>query len=137
MSRPMFAKRSCSCPDVAAVCFVAVLNNSCSSVIALLATPTYTCPLWLLLLLAGWRRLDVCASFVLCFRPAYRVRQTVVQEWSGIPFVTMYRGVTLGILGWCALCVYLSGCAFGYILCTYSNCGDTIHTHYIGKDERC
>ena len=69
-----------------------------------------------LVLLAGWRRLDVCAVVVVCFRPAYRARQIVVQEWGGIPSVPMYSGVLLGILGWYALCVYLSWCAFGYIL---------------------
>ena len=31
----------------------------------------------------------------------------------GLPTV---RGVLSGIVGWCALCVFLSWCAFGYIL---------------------
>ena len=88
-----------------------------------------------LVLLAGWRGLDVCASFVLCFRPAYRVRQTVVQEWGGIPFVPMYRGVLLGILGWYALCVYLLGCAFGYILCVHTLTAVIQYIHT--TDERC
>ena len=41
---------------------------------------------------------------VVCFR-----------YWGGMHFVSTYRGVLLGT----------------YILCTYSNCGDTILTHYI------
>ena len=83
-----------------------------------------------LVLLAGWRWLDVCAGVVVCFCPAYRARRTVVQEWGGIPSVPMYSGVLLGILGWYALCVYLLGCALGDILCAHAlhNCGDNTYT---------
>ena len=124
MSRLTFAKCSCSCPDVAAVCFGAVPNIISYSAVALFAaTPT---PARCMVGAAVWFGFAGRLAWARCLRE-FRVM------FSSRLSCSPDRGPGME---WYTFCAYVPWCAFRYIgvvcaLCLPIGVCFWVHTVYI------